>query len=138
MLKKTIAYTDYNGVSRKEDFYFNLTEAELTEMELSAEGGLEEMTKRMVASKDGAAIIQFFKDIILKSYGVKSLDGRKFEKTKEIRDDFEATPAYSILFMELATDADKGAEFINGIVPNGVDSDKLKEITHEKLAELSE
>lgn len=138
MLKKTIAYTDYNGVSRKEDFYFNLTEAELTEMELSAEGGLEEMTKRMVASKDGAAIIQFFKDIILKSYGIKSLDGRKFEKTKEIRDDFEATPAYSILFMELATDADKGAEFINGIVPNGVDSDKLKEITHEKLAELSE
>lgn len=138
MLKKTIAYTDYNGVSRKEDFYFNLTEAELTEMELSAEGGLEEMTKRMVASKDGAAIIQFFKDIILKSYGIKSLDGRKFEKTKEIRDDFEATPAYSILFMELATDADKGAEFINGIVPNGVDSDKLKEITHEKLAEFSE
>lgn len=137
MLKKTISYEDFNGLKRKEDFYFNLTEAELTEMELSAEGGLEEQTKRMLASKDGAAIIKFFKDIVLRSYGQKSLDGRNFIKNDEIRADFASTNAYSILFMELATDADKAAEFVNGIVPNSVDQDKLKEMTSEKMAELT-
>lgn len=137
MLKKTIPYDDFNGLKRKEDFYFNLTEAELTEMELSAEGGLQEQTKRMLASKDGAAIIKFFKDIVLRSYGQKSLDGRNFIKNDEIRADFASTNAYSILFMELATDADKAAEFVNGILPNSVDQDKLKEMTSEKMAELT-
>lgn len=137
MLKKTIPYDDFNGLKRKEDFYFNLTEAELTEMELSAEGGLQEQTKRMLASKDGAAIIKFFKDIVLRSYGQKSLDGRNFIKNDEIRADFASTNAYSILFMELATDADKAAEFVNGIIPNSVDQDKLKEMTSEKMAELT-
>lgn len=137
MLKKTIPYDDFNGLKRKEDFYFNLTEAELTEMELSAEGGLEEQTRRMLASKDGAAIIKFFKDIVLRSYGQKSLDGRNFIKNDEIRADFASTNAYSILFMELATDADKAAEFVNGIIPNSVDQDKLKEMTSEKMAELT-
>lgn len=137
MLKKTISYDDFNGLKRKEDFYFNLTEAELTEMELSAEGGLQEQTKRMLASKDGAAIIKFFKDIVLRSYGQKSLDGRNFIKNDEIRADFASTNAYSILFMELATDADKAAEFVNGIIPNSVDQDKLKEMTSEKMAELT-
>lgn len=137
MLKKTIPYDDFNGLKRKEDFYFNLTEAELTEMELSAEGGLQEQTKRMLASKDGAAIIKFFKDIVLRSYGQKSLDGRNFIKNDEIRADFASTNAYSILFMELATDADKAAEFVNGIIPNSVDQDKLKEMASEKMAELT-
>lgn len=137
MLKKTISYEDFNGLKRKEDFYFNLTEAELTEMELSTEGGLKEQTKRMLASKDGAAIIKFFKDIVLNSYGQKSLDGRNFIKNDKIREDFASTNAYSILFMELATDADKAAEFVNGIIPNGVDQDKLKEMTSEKMAELT-
>ena len=117
MLKLTRTYTDYNGLSRTEDFYFNLTQAEVTEMELSVDGGLVEMINRIVAAKDGKQIIALFKDIVLRSYGEKSPDGRRFIKTPEIRDAFAQTEAYSDLFMELATDAKKAAEFVNGIVP---------------------
>lgn len=117
MLKKTIEYTDYNGNIRKEDFYFNLTQAELTEMEASVQGGLVEMINRIVAARDGKLIIGTFKDVILKAYGEKSPDGRRFIKNDEVRDSFTQTEAYSKLFMELATDAVAAGEFINGIVP---------------------
>lgn len=117
MLKKTITFTDYNGVSRTEDFYFNLTKAELTEMEMGTTGGLAEMINRIVAAQDAPAIIKVFKDLILKAYGVKSPDGRRFIKSKELSDEFAQTEAYSQLFMELAQDADMAAEFVNGIVP---------------------
>ena len=117
MLKQTRTYVDYNGVSRTEDFYFNLTQAEVTEMELSVDGGLVEMINRIVAAKDGKQIIALFKDIVLRAYGEKSPDGRRFVKNQEIRDAFAQTEAYSDLFMELATDAQKSAEFVNGIVP---------------------
>lgn len=120
MLKKTITYEDYNGVERTEDFYFNLSKAEVMEMEMSTKGGLAEMIDRIVKAQDQPAIIQIFKDLILKAYGVKSLDGRRFEKNDEIRADFAQTEAFSILFMELATDADAAAKFINGIVPKDI------------------
>ena len=119
MLKKTITFTDYNGTSRTEDFYFNLTKAEITEMEMGTSGGLAEMIKRIVAAQDAPAIIKVFKELILKAYGVKSPDGRRFIKSKELSDEFEQTEAYSELFMELAQDADKAAEFVNGVVPAG-------------------
>lgn len=117
MLKKTITYTDYNGVERKEDFYFNLSKAEVMEMELSTTGGLAEMIKRIVAAQDQPAIIKVFKDLILKAYGEKSPDGKRFIKSPELSDAFAQTEAYSILFMELATNDDAAAKFINGIVP---------------------
>ena len=117
MLKKTITYTDYNGVSRTEDFYFNLSQAEIMEMEMSTSGGLAEMIKRIVDAQDAPAIIKIFKDLVLKAYGIKTPDGRRFKKSAEITEDFEQTEAYSIIFMELATDADKAAEFVNGIIP---------------------
>ena len=117
MLKKTITYPDYNGGSRTEDFYFNLTQAEVTEMELSVDGGLVEMINRIVAAQDGKQIIATFKDIILRAYGEKSPDGKRFVKSQELRDAFSQTEAYSKLFMELATDADAAAAFVNGIVP---------------------
>ena len=117
MLKKTIEYTDFNGVERKEEFYFNLSKAEIMEMEMSKKGGLTEEIQRITAAQDAPAIIQVFKDLLLKAYGVKSPDGRRFIKSQELRDDFEQTEAYSIMFMELATDADAAAKFINGIVP---------------------
>lgn len=117
MLKKTIKYTDYNGVDREEDFYFNLTKAEITEMELGTSGGLAETIQKVVAAQDAPAIIKIFKDLVLKAYGEKSSDGRRFMKSDEIRASFEQTEAYSILFMELATDADAAAKFVNGIVP---------------------
>ena len=117
MLKKTIKYTDYNGVEREEDFYFNLTKAELMEMELSTTGGLTEMIDKIVKTKDAPAIIKIFKELVLKAHGIKSDDGRRFIKNDEIRNSFAETEAYSILFMELATDADAAAKFVNGIVP---------------------
>lgn len=121
MLKKTITYTDYNGVSRTEDFYFNLTQAEITEMELSTSGGLAEMIQKIIAAKDAPAIIKVFKDLILKAYGEKSLDGKRFVKSDEIRTAFSQTEAYSKLFMELAFDDKKAAEFVNGIIPANMD-----------------
>lgn len=118
MLKKTITYTDYNGVERTEDFYFNLTKAEVMEMEMSTSGGLSEMINKIVETQDVPAIIKIFKDIILKSYGEKSLDGKKFVKSEELSNAFSQTEAYSMLFMELATDTEAASNFINAIVPD--------------------
>ena len=120
MLKKTIEYTDYNGLTRKEDFYFNLTKAEIMEMEMSTSGGLAEMIQRIVAAQDAPSIIKVFKDLVLKSYGVKSPDGKRFIKTDDLTLEFAQTEAYSILFMELATDADAASAFVNGIMPADV------------------
>lgn len=117
MLKKTITYKDYNDVERTEDFYFNLTKAEVMEMEVGTVGGFSEMLVRIVAAKDTPSLIKIWKDFILKAYGQRSLDGRQFIKSAEISTAFAQTEAYSQLFMELATDADAAAKFINGIVP---------------------
>ncbi len=117
MLKKTFTYIDYNGIERTEDHYFNLSKAELMEMELSTTGGLAEMINKIVAAQDAPAIVKVFKELVLKAYGQKSADGRRFIKSKELSDDFAQTEAYSQLFMELATDADAAAKFVNGIVP---------------------
>ena len=117
MYIKTLNYTDYNGNTRTEDHYFNLTEAEALEMEMSTNGGFSERIKRIIAAQDTATLITIFKDLIKKSYGRKSLDGRKFEKSEEIFNEFKDTEAYSILFMELATDAKPATEFVNAIAP---------------------
>ena len=117
MLKKTINYVDYNGVERKEDFYFNLTKAEVAEMELSVDGGLSQMIEQLVNTKDNKQIIALFKEIILKAYGEKSADGRRFIKSKEISEAFSQTEAYSELFVELALNEDEAAKFIKGILP---------------------
>lgn len=117
MLKKTITYTDYNGGQRTEDFYFNLTKAEIMEMEMSVSGGLAEQITRVVATKDAPTIMKIFKDLILKSYGEKSLDGKRFIKNDELTASFAQTEAYSQLFIELATNAEAAAEFVNGIIP---------------------
>ena len=121
MIKKTVTYTDYNEVERTENFYFNLSKAEVMEMEMGTEGGMAESIQKIIDAKDAPAIIRVFKDLVLKAYGVKSDDGRRFMKTKpdgtRYADDFKETEAYSQIFMELATDADAAAKFINGIVP---------------------
>ena len=117
MLKKTIKYKDYDDVERSEDFYFNLSKAELMEMEMSTAGGLAEMIKKIVATQDQPAIIKLFKELILKAYGEKSPDGKRFIKSDELATAFSQTEAYSNLFVELSTDSDKAAEFVNGIIP---------------------
>lgn len=117
MIKKTITYTDYNGTERTENFYFNLSRAEAVEMEIGTTGGLAERIQRIIDAKDNAEIIKIFKELVLKSYGVKSEDGKRFIKSEELSTAFSQTEAYSQLFMELATNADAAAEFVNGIVP---------------------
>ena len=117
MIKKSITYTDYNGNERTEDFHFNLTKAEVMELEMSTKGGLAEMIQRIVAAQVQPAIIKIFKDLIIKAYGVKSPDGKRFIKNQEVVDEFVQTEAFSELFMELATDADAASKFVNGIVP---------------------
>jgi hypothetical protein len=117
MIKKTMTYTDFNNNERTEDFYFNLTEAEVTEMEMSTEGGLEQMLQRIINAKDTPEIIRWFKRIVLKAYGEKSPDGRYFQKSAELSEKFSYTQAYSDLFMELATNAEAALEFVNGIIP---------------------
>ena len=125
MLKKTITYTDYNGTERTEDFYFNLTKAELAEMELGTTGGLSEMIQNIVKAQDVPSIIKIFKDLLLKAYGEKSPDGKRFikvdEKGNPLSIGFSQTEAYSNLFMELATDADAAVKFVRGIIPGDID-----------------
>lgn len=129
MLKKTITYTDYNGVERTENFYFNLTKAEIIEMDMSKSGGMADMITSIVDAKDAPAIMKMFKEIILKAYGEKSEDGKRFIKSKEISDAFAQTEAYSELFIELISDEEKAAEFVNGIAP--VDPDTAKKALAE-------
>jgi hypothetical protein len=117
MLKKTIAYTDYDGNDRKEDFYFNLNKAEVVELQLGTIGGLTKTLEKIVQEKDSSRLIEYFKSIIMKAYGEKSPDGRRFIKSKELCEAFSQTEAYSNLFMELAGDAKAAAEFIDGILP---------------------
>lgn len=116
MLKRIFKYTDFNGEERKEEAYFHLSQSELTAMEV-ANNGLEYTINQIVKTADGKKLIEIFQDLILKSYGEKSPDGRRFIKSKELSESFSQTPAYDELFMELAMDADKAAEFINAITP---------------------
>lgn len=117
MLKKNIKYVDYDGNERAEDFYFNLNKAEVIELQLGTVGGLTKTLEKIVQEKDTSRIIEYFKTLILKAYGEKSADGRRFIKSQELRDAFEQTEAYSELFMELVSDAKMAAEFINGVLP---------------------
>lgn len=122
MLKKTITYTDYNGVRRTEDFWFNLSKTEIMEMEMGTAGGLAEMLQNIVNAQDGPAIIKTFKELVLKAYGEKTPDGKYFRKSPEISEAFSQTEAYSDLFMELATNADYASEFVKGIIPRDTDT----------------
>ena len=130
MIKKTITYIDYNGEERKEDFYFNLSKAELMEMELSVNGGFAEMIQKIVDAKDTPSIMKIFKDLILKAYGEKSSDGKRIVKSEEISNAFAQTEAFSDLFMELATDADAASAFVNGIIP----ADMAKQVAANSAA----
>lgn len=116
MVKEHIKYKDFNGNDREEDFYFNLTEAEVFEMQMSTSGGYKAMIESIIAAQDMPSLIKIFKELLLKSYGKKSLDGKFFEKSEEISTAFSQTNAYVKLYMELVTDDKKAAQFINGLM----------------------
>lgn len=133
MLKKTITYTDYDGNERTEDFYFNLSKAELTEMELTTEGGLQTVLKNIVEARDIPRITAMFKKLLLMSYGQKSADGKRFIKSQQLSEEFAQTEAYSNLFLELLSDEDAAAAFVKGIVP----ADLAKEVNQENLRAIA-
>lgn len=118
MIKKTITFIDYNGEKRTEDHYFHLSKAELAEMELSENGGFSKLVERIVQERDTKQMIAIFKELIMRSYGIKSLDGRRFEKSEEISRAFTQTEAYTELFLELVGDASAASAFVNGIAPS--------------------
>ena len=132
MYKKTISYTDYNGTDRTEDFYFNFTKAELAEMELSVSGGMQAMLTKIINAQDTPKLADLFKQIIFKAYGEKSADGKRFIKSEELSREFSQTEAYSILYMEMATDDKAAAEFINGVIP----ADLQSELDEDAVANL--
>lgn len=135
MLKKTITYVDYNDVERTEDFYFNLSKAELAEMELSVEGGFAETAQKIANTKNAPELVKLFKELILKAYGEKSADGRRFMKVDEkgnpLYIGFSQTEAYSQLFMELSQDADAASKFFTGVIP----ADLSKEVAAQMAAQ---
>lgn len=122
MLKKTITYIDYDGNERTEDHYFNLSKAEVMEMELSEKGGMSAMLDNMIAEQNAPDIMRQFKNILLKSYGKKGPDGRRFIKSDDISIEFTQTEAYTTLLMELLSDENKMAEFIKGILPKDMNT----------------
>ena len=128
MLKETIKFVDFDGNEREEDFYFNLTKAELLQMELSVKGGFHTYVERIFKAQDTTELIRVFKELLDRSYGIKSDDGRRFIKSEEVLADFKQTEAYSELFMKLATDAEMASRFVNGIFPASLQAEVDKEI----------
>lgn len=135
MLRKTITFEDLEGRQITEDFYFNLSRAEIIEMEVSEKEGLRETLQKVIKEDDRQKIIGYFKKIILAAYGIKSEDGRRFIKSDDLRQSFSQTDAYSALFMELATDANAAAEFMNGIVPAGLAAEAQAEIAKQEVVQ---
>lgn len=117
MIKWPITYTDYNGETRTEDFYFNLNKAEVMEMNLIHNGSFKQYLERIVEQRDGAKMAEIFRNIILKSYGEKTPDGKRFVKSDELVEAFTQTEAYSELYMQLLTDEKAAPKFIEGIMP---------------------
>lgn len=128
MLKKSIEFEDYDGNMRKEDHYFNLNKAEVIKwLTTSGDYTLDKVLERLSSERNGKRIMEIFENLIRLSYGRKSLDGRKFEKSEEIWNDFYQTEAYSVLFTELVTDAKKAADFVNKIIPKdlAIEAEKI-------------
>ena len=117
MFKKTITYTDYEGVERTEEFLFNLNKAEIIELAYSEKGGLQKYVERITKEEDNKKLIAIFKELLLLSYGVKSDDGKRFIKSAQLSEEFSQTEAFVELFMELATNDATATAFINGISP---------------------
>ena len=136
MLKKDITFTNFDDVEVTETWYFNLTKTELAEMELSMRGGFSEVLKTIGREKNPELVISTFKEILLKTVGKRSEDGRRFMKNQEIRDEFVEIGAYDTLFMEMITDADAAAKFINGVMPKDLVEETMKEMARQQVVEL--
>lgn len=121
MLVKSITYTDYKGNKHTEDFYFNLSESEVVEMEYGIKDHLSTYLQRIAKTNDEVELLKFFKSFVLKCYGEISPDGKRFMKKEgELAKEFAETEAYTSLFMELAKDSKAAADFVNGVLPSSI------------------
>lgn len=137
MLSKKITYTNFDGDTVTETFYFNLTKAEVSEMQLRHPGGYAEYLERIIDSKDTAEIMDAFTTLILDSYGEKTPDGRFFDKDELMKKRFHTSEAYSVLLMEMIEDPDSAIAFVNGIMPDmGVNEDQKKELVEKTKARI--
>ena len=135
MLKKTVTYTDYNGVERTEAFYFHYNEAEILDMEMSTEGGFAERIQKIIDAKDQVSLMQVIKKFVIDAYGVKSEDGKRFIKNDTVRTEFLESPAYSQIWMELVMDDEVAADFINNVIPSGM-KEKLEGLIKAREAKV--
>jgi hypothetical protein len=115
MLKKTVKYTDFDNVERTDTLYFNLTQAELLEIEIHTPGGMEKTIKNAVSDEKSDKIFDIMKELIMKSYGEKNSDG-KFIKTAAISEAFSHTECYSTLLFDVLETSEKAANFFNAII----------------------
>ena len=139
MLKKYITYMDYNGVARKEAFYFNLSRSELIKMQLSTEGGMEEYLQRVIDTHDNRKLFELFDQLIKMSYGIKSEDGKRFIKSEKLTEEFAQTEAYTELLLELMGDDSTNAvlEFVKGIMPlDGIPEEEINAAMAEATAKI--
>lgn len=138
MLRKEVEYKDFDGNDRKDVLWFHLNEVEITEMDIETSGGLVKYMESIIDTKDVNRLITIFKDLLIRSYGERSMDGKHFYKDDKIRNEFVSSAAYPVLYMEMVSDANKAVEFINGIVPSNIREQMAKiENTPEGAAMLS-
>lgn len=138
MLRKEVEYKDFDGNDRKDILWFHLNEVEITEMDLETSGGIVKYMESIIDTKDVNRLITIFKDLLIRSYGERSMDGKHFYKDDKIRNEFVSSAAYPVLYMEMVSDANKAVEFINGIVPSNIREQMAKiENTPEGAAMLS-
>ena len=131
MIKKTVTYTDYNREQRTETFYFHYTEAEILDMEMSEEGSFADRIQRIIDAKDKTALMKLIKKFVIDAYGVKSEDGKRFMKNDELKTAFLECPAYSDIFMEMVTNDEIAAEFVNGVIPSTM-KDRVAKLSNGK------
>ena len=131
MIKKTVTYTDYNGEQRTETFYFHYTEAEILDMEMSEEGSFVDRIQRIIDAKDKTALMKLIKKFVIDAYGVKSEDGKRFMKNDELKTAFLECPAYSDIFMEMVTNDEVAADFVNGVIPSTM-KDRVAKLSNGK------
>ena len=135
MYKITETYTDYDDNQRTEDFYFNYSEAELTDLQFSVSGGLAGMIDKIIKTNDMPKLVELFRELIQKAYGEKYNDGRRFMKSPELTKEFTETVAYSQIYMRLATDSKAAQEFINKVVPKSM-KDKMQQANQQNVVPM--